>query len=101
MSVRLESLVSISERAYKARSYDGSEDVLPKSCIFGKDYEVTKSDAYWIASWILPKKKIQYSTKKGAWFDEKGKKIPEYSCVRHKPNQVEPISNNSVKDLER
>ena len=100
-SVRLECLISISEKAYKARSYDGSEDILPKSCILGKDNEVQKSDAYWIASWILPKKKIQYSIKKEAWFDEKGKRLPEYSSVRHKPNQVEPVLDNSLKELER
>ena len=100
-SVRLESLNSISEKAYKARSYDGSEDILPKSCILGKDYEVAKSDAYWIASWILPKKNIQYSRKKEAWFDEKGNKLPEYSIVRHKPMRIEPISDNSIKELER
>lgn len=100
-SVRLETLVSISDKAYKARSYDGSEDILPKSCVFGKDHEVKKRDAYWVASWILPKKKIQYSTKKEAWFDEKGKRLPECSSVRHKPNQVEPVLDNSLKELER
>ena len=100
-SVRLESLFSISDKAYKARSYDGSEDILPKSCVFGKDHEVKKSDAYWIASWILPKKKIQYSTKKEAWFDAHGKRLPAYSSVRYKPNQVEPVLDNSVKELER
>lgn len=67
-SVRLESLYSISEKAYKAVSFDGSEDIIPKSCVFGQDYEVTKSDAYWIAAWILPKKNIQWSNKKQKWF---------------------------------
>lgn len=100
-SVRLEGLTSISEKAYKATSFDGNEDIIPKSCVFGRDYDVQKSDAYWVASWILPKKKIQYSTKKEAWFDEKGKRLPEYSSVRHKPNQVEPVLDNGVKELER
>lgn len=100
-SVRLETLVSISDKAYKARSYDGSEDILPKSCVFGKDHEVKKSDAYWVAAWILTKKNIQYSTKKEAWFDEKGKRLPEYSSIRHKPNQMNPVSDNGVKELER
>lgn len=100
-SVRLEGLTSISEKAYKATSFDGTEDILPKSCVFGRDYDVQKSDAYWVASWILPKKKIQYSTKKEAWFDEKGKRVPEYSSVRHKPNRINPVLDNSVKGLER
>lgn len=43
LSVRLESIVSISEKAYKARSFDGSEDILPKSCVFGQDYEIAKN----------------------------------------------------------
>ena len=100
-SVRLETLVSISDKAYKVRSYDGSEDILPKSCVSGKDHEVKKNNAYWVASWILPKKRIQYSTKKEAWFDERGKRLPEYSSVRHKPNRMGPVLDNSVKELER
>lgn len=67
-SVRLESLVSISDRAYKATAFDGSEDIIPKSQVFGQDWEVTKSEAYWISAWILEKKSIQYSSKKVKWF---------------------------------
>lgn len=100
-SVRLESLVSISDKAYKAHSYDGSEDILPKSCVFGQDYEVLKSDAYWIAAWVLPKKKLQYSPKKQAWFDENGKRLPTYSSVHHKPSSVAPLSDNSIDSLVR
>ena len=92
-SVRLESLVSISDKAYKAHSYDGSEDILPKSCVFGQDYEVLKSDAYWIAAWVLPKKQ--------AWFDENGKRLPTYSSVHHKPSSVAPLSDNSIDSLVR
>ncbi len=69
-SVRLQSLVSISDKAYVATSFDGSKDVLPKSQVFGQDYDVQKSDAYWIAAWILEKKNIQYSGKKRAWLDK-------------------------------
>ena len=68
-SVRLQSLVSISDKAYKATAFDGSEAVLPKSQVFGPDYEISKSDAYWIASWILEKKELQYSGKKIGWFN--------------------------------
>ena len=52
-SVRLQSLVSMSDKAYKATSFDGSEAILPKSQVFGVDYDVQKSEAYWISSWIL------------------------------------------------
>lgn len=70
-SVRLKSLVSISDRAYKATSFDGSEAIIPKSMVFDQDYEVLKSEAYWIAEFILEKEdcKIQYSTKKVKWFN--------------------------------
>ncbi len=101
ISVRLESLVSISEKAYKARSFDGSEDILPKSCVLGQDYEVQKSDAYWISAWILPKKKLQYSPKKQVWFDENGKQLPTYSSVHHKPSSVSPVQDNSIDLLAR
>ena len=66
-SVRLESLVSISDKAYLAKCFDGSSDVIPKSQVFGFDPQAKKSDAYWISAWILAKKKIQYSRKKVKW----------------------------------
>jgi hypothetical protein len=88
-SVRLESLVSISDKAYKASSFDGSECILPKSQVFGQDWDVIKSDAYWIAAWILEKKTIQYSCKKEAWFDtETGKQLPSYTIRKHVPKKI-------------
>ena len=100
-SVRLESLTQISEKAFRARSYDGSEDIIPKSCVFGRDLEVEKSEAYWIASWILPKKKLQYSEKKQRWVDENGRMLPTYKVERHKPQSVKPVADNSIEDLEK
>jgi hypothetical protein len=67
-SVRLEMLISISEKACKATAFDGSTAILPKSQVFGQDFEVQKSDAYWISAWILGQKDLQYSTKKVRWF---------------------------------
>ena len=68
-SVRLESLVRISDKAFRATSYDGSSDIIPASQVFGQDDEVRKSEAYWISAWILEKKTIQYSKKKSAFFE--------------------------------
>lgn len=70
-SVRLQSLVSISDRAYKATAFDGSTAIIPKSQVFGLDYDVQKSDAYWIAAFILDKPdcKLQFSSKKVMWFN--------------------------------
>ena len=42
-SVRLSSLTSISEKAYKAVAFDGSEAIIPKSQVLGQDSELTKS----------------------------------------------------------
>lgn len=99
LSVRLQSLVRISDWAYKASSFDGSEDILPASQVFGRDYDVQKSDAYWIAAWILEKKNIQYSTKKEAWFDESGNQLPTYTVEHHKPNKVSSVKTNEHADL--
>jgi len=88
-SVRLQSLVSISDKAYVATSFDGSEDFLPKSQVFGQDYDVQKTDAYWISVWILEKKNIQYSNKKRAFLDKKtGKIIPEIEYKHHVPKKI-------------
>lgn len=92
-SVRLESLVSISGKAYKARAFDGSEAIIPKSQVFGQDYDVQKSDAYWITDWILQKKDIQYSTKKEAYFDtETRNMLPSYYIEHHKPERKKPVN---------
>lgn len=90
-SVRLESLTQISDKCYKARSFDGSEDLIPASQIFGRDYDSTKSDAYYISAWILEKKKIQYSTKKEVWFDNNGNMRPNIKVEKHIPNKILPI----------
>lgn len=88
-SVRLQSLVSISDKAYKAVAFNGSSAIIPKSQVFGVDYSVAKSDAYWISAWILDKKDLQYSGKKKAWFDNKtGEQLPTYSFERHIPAKV-------------
>lgn len=87
-SVRLQSLVSISDKAYVATGFDGSEAVLPKSQVFGRDWDVMKSDAYWIAAWILAKKDLQYSGKKSAWFDRQtGRQLPKIRVRKHVPEK--------------
>jgi|GEM_PF-1136309 len=74
-SVRLKSLISISDKAYKATAFDGSEDIIPKSQVLGIDYDSQKSDAYYISEWILEKKSIQFSRKKERIFNTVTKKI--------------------------
>ena len=98
-SVRLESLVRISDKAFKATAFDGSSDIIPASQVFGRDYEVMKSDAYWISAWILEKKSIQYSGKKQAWFDENGHMMPTYTIERHTPEKLTPKESNIIEEL--
>ena len=100
-SVRLESLVRISDKAFKATAFDGSSDIIPASQVFGVDYEVQKSDAYWISAWILEKKSIQYSGKKQAWFDENGHIMPTYTIERHMPEKREAKESNVINELKR
>lgn len=89
-SVRLESFTQISDKCYKATAFDGSSDFIPASQFFGVDYDVQKSNAYWISAWILEKKNIQYSDKKTAWFDsENGRMLPTFKIEHHTPEQVE------------
>lgn len=100
-SVRLQSLVSISPKCYKAVAFDGSECLIPKSVVYGQDYEVSKSDAYWIASWFLEKEdvKIQYSRKKWTLFTKDGKNVGRIEVEHHTPERVEPVLDNTIKEL--
>ena len=98
-SVRLESLVRISDKAFRATAFDGTSDIIPASQVFGRDYEVQKSDAWWISAWILGKKSIQYSTKKQAWFDENGHQMPTYTIERHTPEKLTPKESNIIDEL--
>ena len=100
-SVRLESLVRISDKAFKATAFDGSIDIIPASQVFGVDYEVQKSDAWWISAWILEKKSIQYSGKKQAWFDENGHIMPTYTIERHTPEKREAKESNINQEINR
>lgn len=87
-SVRLDSLVSISDKCYLAKAFDGSESLIPKSQVFGQDYGVSKSEAYWISAWILQKKEIQYSIKKWTNFSKAGKDIGQVEFTHHKPKKI-------------
>ena len=101
-SVRLESLVSVSDKAFKATAFDGSTAIIPKSQVFGQDFDVQKSDAWWIAAWILEKKELQYSAKKEALFDsETGDMLPSYTVHKHKPQRIEVKDVKPIKELSK
>ena len=101
-SVRLESLVSISDKAYKATCFDGTTDIIPKSQVFGRDWDVMKSEAWWISAWILEKKNLQYSSKKSACFDSNtGKMLPTVIVEKHEPERMEAVTENIIGDLRK
>lgn len=101
-SVRLSSLTAISDKCYLATAFDGSEALIPKSQVFGQDYNVQKSEAYWISEWILKQKSLQYSSKKQAFFDTVTRKeVPHYVVVKHTPQPKEAIDNNTINELKR
>jgi hypothetical protein len=100
--VRLSGLTSISDKAYKATGFDGSEAILPKSQVFGQDYEVSKSDAYFISAWILEQKELQYSTKKERWFDSNTRRmLPTITIEKHVPKKIEAKEVKPDKELMR
>lgn len=100
-SVRLASLTAVSMKAYCAVCFDGSKDIIPKSCVLGRDNEVVKANAYWIAAWILSKKKLQYSDKKKVWADEKGRMLPNIKVERYVPEHIDAVESNELKELKR
>jgi len=100
-SVRLESLISISEKAYKATAFDGTTAIIPKSQVFGQDYDVQKSDAYWISAWILGQKELQYSSKKESWFEKELSHASNegVEIERHIPEDKEAVEVEPIAEL--
>lgn len=101
-SVRLESLVSISDKALKATAFDGSKEIIPKSQVYGRDWDVITSEAWWISVWILEKKNLQYSCKKMAVFDtDKDRMVSTITVRKHKPEKINELSDNIVDELRK
>ena len=88
-SVRLECLSEISDMALKAIDFNGNEDIIPSSQFFGVDYDVGKSNTYWISAWILDKKCLTYSDKKVRFFDkDTGRMLPTITIEHHTPEII-------------
>jgi hypothetical protein len=98
ISVKVQSLISISDKAYKITSFDGSSDIIPKSQVFGEDFSNAKSESYWISEWILNQKNIQYSRKKTAFWNDKTNRIePIITVEKHTPKKIE-FDKNQLPD---
>ena len=48
----------ISSKAVLLTAFDGSEDIFPKSVIFGYNHEVEKCEALWISACIMAQKQL-------------------------------------------
>lgn len=58
ISVRLKSFFPVKGKSvYIAYDYNRHKDVIPEMAYFGKDEDVKKGNAYWIAKWTLKKTK--------------------------------------------
>lgn len=100
-SVCVSSIVSVSSKAYLVTCFDGSKDIVPKSQVFGIDYGVKSSLAYWISSWILAKKNLQYTDKRKAMFDESGKKYDYIEYRHHRAPHKDCVRSNEIDHLKR
>ena len=80
ISVRLKSFFPVKGKSvYIAYDYNGHKDVFPEMAYFGKDEDVKKGNAYWIAKWTLKKDETELNHKykpKIAYFDENRKRCP-------------------------
>lgn len=93
-SVRLQSLTQISSKCLKAKAFNGSEALIPISQYFGEDYSVQKSNAYWIAAWLLEKDDVhlQCSFKKEGWYNPRTGNVEppiQITIEKHTPTKVE------------
>jgi len=106
ISVRLKSLVEITEKCYKAEDWEGNFALIPKSQVFARDYDVQKSEAWWISEWFAKKEdfKLVISFKKKGWYNINKKIIePNYTIeIKHNiPEKINPVANNTIKRLKR
>ena len=102
----MKSLTQITQKCWKAIDWQGNEYLIPDSQYFGVDYSVSKSDAFWIACWIIDKEdcNLQVSTKKVGWYNpKKGTVEPTVEIIveHHIPEKLTPLENNTIKRLKK
>jgi hypothetical protein len=96
-SVRVESY-SFHGNSVRLTAFDGSSTTVPYSMFFGTDYEVQKSDAVWVAAFILEKSAgFQYSTKKVKWFEYEKQSKKESAEISEPQEEKEPKIVTDVK----
>lgn len=103
-SVRLHSLTRISPKCWKAEDFNGNTSLIPDSQLFGQDWEVQKSSAYWIAAWVLERSDLIYSHKKVGWYNPELDRVesPVHTIIeRHVPERISPVENNIIPELKK
>lgn len=105
-SVRLKHLTQISIKCWKAEDWQGNTFLIPDSQYFGRDYSVSKSDAYWIACWIIDKEdcNLMVSTKKEGWYNPNKRIVDapiEITVEHHVPVAINPVDNNTIAELKK
>jgi hypothetical protein len=98
-SIKLQALIRITDKCYKAIAFDGSEALFPVSQVVCEDLE--NENAWWVTDWILQQKTIQHSKKRQAWIDTDTLDIRVYypTIVEHHvptPITDKPIHDNSL-----
>lgn len=102
VSVKLKSLISISDKCFKAVDFNGNEALIPKSQVFGIDEDISKSEAYWISTWIMEQKNLTYSNKKQGWYNPKTGIVKVSATITHHiPEIIEPVKSNRIEDLKK
>ena len=106
-SVQVKSLRSISRKAIVIEAPDGTSDIFPKSEIYGIDRDDLECDAYFIAEWILNRKKLTWTrNKKKDITNNNGGNLYASPTVfeletTHIPDYVPPVANNDIESLRR
>lgn len=101
-SVKIKDYIRITRKSIKLIAYDGSELVIPSSCMIMSDLRY--DNAYWIAAWVLDKNSelFQYSDKRKGWYDPRKRTVRPYIEIEyHEPEHIEPIADNSIDELRR
>lgn len=101
-SVRLKNLTQISPKCWKAEDWQGNKFLIPDSQYFGQDYDVSKSEAHWLASWLIDKEdcNLMVSTKKIGWYNPINRRVEPnviIEVIKTTPAKVE-FDNNQYPD---
>ena len=95
--VKFKDLISISEKAFKAVAYDGSECILPKSQVVRPG---SNDNDWYVSCWIMDQKEIQHSKQKVFMVNSETMQIRPFVVIEtHVPEQISVIKTEANADL--